>query len=178
MRRTFSYFDSGSRVVSYLLGAAVLAVAGGVALGSLRPGDMAGLVLDTFGVTFLALLLTLVFITLFCWVRQSGLGHDGPRRRPWTEAAILGADGVSTLALTFTLLGISLGISILADRPLTPQTVQLVVRDLTKDFSLAFMTTVVGLPISTALRALIRITEVRLVEGVPQQVVYGKGSTP
>ena len=175
MRRTFSLFDSGSRAFSCLLGLAALALATGVAFGTLRPTDLASLMLETFGTSFLFLLTTLIFTALFCWTRQSDLGHDTARRRPWVEAALQAADGVATLALTFTLLGISLGIGTLAERALTPETVQLVVRDLTKHFSLAFMTTVVGLPISAALRALIRVTEARLVAEEPRRLVHHEG---
>lgn len=175
MRRTYSLFDSGSRALSCLLGLAALALAAVVVIGALRPADIAGLLLETFGTAFLGLLAALVFTTLFCWVRQSSLGHDAARRRPWVEAASQAADGVSTLALTFTLLGISLGIGTLAEKALTPETVQLVVRDLTKHFSLAFMTTVVGLPVSAALRALIRVTEARLIAEEPLRLVHHQG---
>jgi len=50
-----------------------------------------------------------------------------------------------------------------------------VVRDLTKHFSLAFMTTVVGLPVSAALRALIRVTEARLIAEEPVRLVHHQG---
>ena len=59
------------------------------------------------------------------------------------------------------MLGISLGIGTLAEEQLTPDTVQAVVKNLTKHFSLAFMTTVVGLPCSAILRSLIQITEAK-----------------
>ena len=175
MRQIFLYFDSGSRAISFLLGLAALALATSVAIGTLRPGEIARLILETFGTAFLILLVALIFAALLCWVRQTGLGHDGARRRPWSEAALQAADGISTLALTFTLLGISLGIGTLAERALTPETVQLVVRDLTKHFSLAFMTTVVGLPVSAALRALVRVTEARLVAEEPRRLVHHEG---
>jgi hypothetical protein len=68
---------------------------------------------------------------------------------------------VTTLALTFTLLGISLGIGTLAGQELTPETIQPVIRKMTANFSLAFMTTVVGLPISALLRSLIIVTHAR-----------------
>mgnify|MGYP001380422721 CR=1 FL=1 len=177
MGRAFSYFNSVSRVLSCLLGLTALALAGGMLFGSVRPSDLAGIILETFGSAFLTLLLALVFTTLFCWMRQTSLSNDQRRRHPWTEAAMQAADGVATLALTFTLLGISLGIGTLAERTLTPGTVQLVVRDLTKHFSLAFMTTVVGLPISAALRALIRVTEARFVAEAPRRLVHHQGET-
>lgn len=84
----------------------------------------------------------------------------------WLEVGVQAANGVTTLALTFTLLGISLGIGGLAGQPLTPETVQPIIRQLTADFSLAFMTTVVGLPVSAGLRAALLIThEKRIRDG-------------
>jgi len=71
----------------------------------------------------------------------------------WQSVALQAAGAVTSLALTFTLLGISLGIGSLAGQPLTPDTVQDVIQELTANFSLAFMTTVVGLPSATLLRA-------------------------
>lgn len=75
----------------------------------------------------------------------------------WHEVGQQVGNGISTLALTFTLLGISLGIGTLAEQPLTPENVQVLVSGLTKQFSMAFMTTVVGLPAATIVRALIGI---------------------
>lgn len=72
----------------------------------------------------------------------------------WYEVAQQSGNGISTLALTFTLLGISLGIGTISDQPLTPENVQVIISGLTKQFSMAFMTTVVGLPAATIVRAL------------------------
>ena len=80
----------------------------------------------------------------------------------WNETGEHAANAVATLALTYTLLGISLGIGTLADQELTPQTIQPVIRGLTEHFSLAFMTTVVGLPTAAILRAIVAITNVHL----------------
>lgn len=71
----------------------------------------------------------------------------------WWELAQQAGGGVATLALTFTLLGISMGIGSLSDQALSPDTIQDVIGELTKQFSTAFMTTVVGLPAATVLRA-------------------------
>ena len=49
----------------------------------------------------------------------------------------------------------------LAGKELTPDTVQVVIRGLTENFSLAFMTTVVGLPVSAVLRTLLLVTSAR-----------------
>ena len=58
--------------------------------------------------------------------------------------------------------GISLGIGTLAGQPVNAETVQSIIGDLTSHFSLAFMTTVIGLPVSAALRAVIHITDTYL----------------
>lgn len=75
----------------------------------------------------------------------------------WQEVGQQAGNAIATLALTFTLLGISLGIGTLAEQPLTPDNVQIMVSGLTKQFSMAFMTTVIGLPTATIIRALISI---------------------
>jgi len=75
----------------------------------------------------------------------------------WQEVGQQSGNAIATLALTFTLLGISLGIGTLADQPLSPENIQTLVSGLTKQFSMAFMTTVIGLPTATIIRALVCI---------------------
>jgi len=75
----------------------------------------------------------------------------------WQEVGQQAGNAIATLALTFTLLGISLGIGTLAEQPLNPENVQVIIAGLTKQFSMAFMTTVIGLPTATVIRALISI---------------------
>lgn len=72
------------------------------------------------------------------------------------------SNGITTLALTYTLFGISLGIGTLSEATLTPDTIHEVIRALTANFSLAFMTTVVGLPVSALLRSLLAVTHARI----------------
>jgi len=85
-----------------------------------------------------------------------------PERLIWTEGGLHAANSAATLALTYTLLGISLGVRTLADQELNTDTVQKVIGGLTEHFSVAFMTTVLGLPTAAGLRALISITDVKL----------------
>jgi hypothetical protein len=59
------------------------------------------------------------------------------------------------------LLGISVGIGTLSKQSLTPETVNEVIGILTQQFSMAFMTTVVGLPAATLSRALLSISMVK-----------------
>jgi hypothetical protein len=148
----------GSQAASYLLGGLVLATAVAVTLLSQDVTAITGWALDVLGAGFLVLLATLVFTTLFSLVRMNGDTTRQSDREYWYAVGMQAANGVTTLALTFTLLGISLGIGSLAGQNLTPETVQGVIRDLTANFSLAFMTTVVGLPVSAALRALLVIS--------------------
>lgn len=75
----------------------------------------------------------------------------------WQEVGLQAGNAIATLALTFTLLGISLGIGTLSEQPLSPENVQLMISGLTKQFSMAFMTTVIGLPTATIIRALTSI---------------------
>lgn len=157
MRALLATLDSTSRATSYLMGALVLALAVAVLATSHSAADIAAWAREVLGWTFVGLLAALVFLALFSWVRLLG----GEASDVWFEAGIQAANGVTTLALTFTLLGISLGIGALAGQPLTPETIQPVIRKMTANFSLAFMTTVVGLPVSATLRSLIVVTHAR-----------------
>ncbi|MBF0246733.1 MAG: hypothetical protein HQL36_01465 [Alphaproteobacteria bacterium] len=112
-----------------------------------------------FGITFLIVFSVLVVTVLLCWSRQTALLDSSRIRLVWFEGGMQAAGGIATLALTFTLFGISLGIGTLADQSLSPETVPTIISELTRHFSMAFMTTVVGLPVSAALRALLIVTE-------------------
>jgi hypothetical protein len=151
--------DSTSRALSYLLGALCIGLAAAVFATSMAPDAIARWTLEVFGISFVVLFSGLVFISLFAWVR---MGQIPQQRDFWLEVGSHGANGVSTLALTYTLLGISLGIGSLANQELTPETVQVIIGELTKHFSLAFLTTVVGLPSAAVLRAMLSISHQRM----------------
>ena len=95
----------------------------------------------------------LVSAGLYGWVRLKG----DDNKNYWKELGLQSANGIATLSLTFTLLGISLGIGSLAEQTLNPETVPEIIQSLTQHFSTAFMTTVVGLPTAAALRAAIAL---------------------
>jgi len=96
----------------------------------------------------------IIFSGLFSMAVVAGASIKADKNNDFLyEAGLQAANGISTLALTFTLLGISLGIGTLSDQPLTPSSVNSIIGELTKQFSMAFMTTVVGLPSSAILRA-------------------------
>jgi len=150
--------SGGSRTMSYFLGAVVLALAMALALGALEPGQILAWAARVLGLVFLGLLSLLILATLYCWQRLLTHELTPQQRLAWHEAGLHAANGIATLALTYTLFGISLGIGELAGQNLTPDTVQDVIRSLTERFSLAFMTTVIGLPTSALLRALLSIS--------------------
>ncbi|MFQ5973048.1 MAG: hypothetical protein ACE5Q3_12010 [Alphaproteobacteria bacterium] len=160
MRETARLLGTTSQAVSYLLGSVVIALALASFSTSLSVSDIAVFTWDVLGVTFTALMGGLLLICFFCWIRLSRAATEN-EAHPWYAAGIQASNGVATLALTYTLLGISLGIGGLADTTLSPETIQEVIRGLTKNFSMAFMTTVVGLPASALLRGLMVVTKAR-----------------
>ena len=154
-----SGLDSGSRTLSFFLGIVVLGLFAAAMATSLDAGDILTWAREVFGVTFLLALSALVVTVLHCWMR---LEADGAPDTARLETGLHAANGVATLALTYTLLGISLGIGSLANQDLGPETIQVVIRDLTGHFSMAFLTTVVGLPVSAVLRAMLMIRTKRI----------------
>ncbi len=157
MRYKTRFLTQGIQAVSYLLGGLVLCTALAVVTVSRDVSAVAGWALDVLGAGFLCLLGGLIFLAVLALIRINDSAADEKTKGLWFEVGLQASGGVTTLALTFTLLGISIGIGSLAGQPLTPETVQTVIRDLTANFSLAFMTTVVGLPVSSALRAALTI---------------------
>ena len=137
---------AGSKALSYFLGLVVLAMAVAVIATAKPAGSIIAWALSVFGITF---------TVLIAGVRLHDAGEDIAF---WGQLGMHAANGIATLALTYTLLGISLGIGSLAEQTLTPETIQEVIRGLTKHFSMAFMTTVIGLPLAAFARALIALT--------------------
>jgi hypothetical protein len=154
MQNVIRIWGLGSQSISYFLGAAMLLLAGAVLFTATDINTVFDWLLNVFGVSFLVLLTILSLIAVYSWVNLI----NNSNRDLWMHIGLHAANGVSTLALTYTLLGISLGIGTLAEQDLTPETVRVIIRGLTEHFSMAFMTTVVGLPVSALLRALLLIT--------------------
>lgn len=118
-----------------------------------------------FSVAFIVIFSLLIALSAFAIVQL----RDTEQAHYWHEVGQQAGNGIATLALTFTLLGISLGIGTLAEQPLTPENIQLMISGLTKQFSMAFMTTVVGLPAATIVRALVSIKYQR-VQLIPKEL--------
>ena len=148
-----------AQALGLLLGATVLVLAGCRLLFDLSPAEAAERALALFGGVFPLPFVALVVLAGTAAIR---LSRD-PGDRRWRQLGLQAASGIATLALTFTLLGISLGIGGLAGRPLTPDNVQAVIGELTGRFALAFATTVVGLPVAAGFRALVLVLSARAV---------------
>ena len=82
---------------------------------------------------------------------------ENRRRKFWFETGLQVSNLISTLALTYTLLGISLGIGELSSSKLDIDTINQTISKLTQQFSMAFMTSVIGLPLSGLLRSILII---------------------
>ena len=76
----------------------------------------------------------------------------------WFQIGVHAANGIATVALTFTLFGISAGINQLAAGELNIDSVNAVITGLTSQFSMAFLTSVVGLPLSALMRMVVVVT--------------------
>jgi hypothetical protein len=157
MSRYLPEGDMIMRGLSYFLGGGVLILAAATLATHKNPSDLAALAGRVFGPGFIVSYALLLLSGLLCWRKQ--VRHPGVSL--WPRAALQAASGIATLALTFTLLGISLGIGSLSEQRLSPETINDIITALTAQFSMAFMTTVVGLPTSAALRALVVLTEAR-----------------
>jgi len=166
-----------SQAASYVLGGLALCVATGVAMWSRDASEIASWSLAVLGPGFIALLAGLVLVSAFSLVRLVA-STDRAEEDFWVDVGVQAANGVMTLALTYTLLGISLGIGTLAGQELTPETVRGVIQDLTANFSRAFLTTVIGLPVSAALRAVLVVTHGRRRMAASAAIQPNGGSTP
>ncbi|MDX1400627.1 MAG: hypothetical protein R3245_01785 [Kiloniellales bacterium] len=155
-RQTVQWLTGASRTSSTLLGGFVVFLAFAAMISGEGVSEIGRWAWEVLGVTFIVLLTSLVFITVFSWTRMD-LNVDPDQRELWMTAGLQAANGIATLALTYTLFGISLGISSLAGQELTPDTVQGVIQTLTAQFSTAFMTSVIGLPLSALMRAILLV---------------------
>jgi len=164
MRALLDIAGPGTRALSYLLGFSVIGLASAVMITETQVGDIVAWSEKIFGTLFLTMFCGLVYVSALALVKVSGRPLGEPGVRTWFEAGVQAANAIATLALTYTLLGISLGIGSLANHDLNPQTIQDVIKGLTDNFSMAFMTTVVGLPMSAGLRAALLVAYSRAQE--------------
>ena len=158
---------SGARALAYLLGWIVLVLAIAVLVTGHSAREIVAATIHTLSPTFVVIALSLILLALLAWLRVQVEELTPCERNAWQETGLQATSCLANLALVYTLFGISLGIASLADEPLSAATAPAIIGRLTKSFSMAFLTTVVALPIATLLRALIAVTVARLPEPFP-----------
>ena len=147
--------DNISQVLSLFLGVTVLMVCAYVILTGNHPNDLVNWSISILGLSFVVTLLVLIFGAIFC-IFKLKKSHFNTNKF-WFETGMQFANSISTLALTFTLLGISLGIGELAISKLDINSINVTIGKLTNKFSMAFLTSVIGLPLSSLLRSILII---------------------
>ena len=157
---------SGMWRVNLGLGVRALAVLGGLVLIGLAltlllfgvaPKDLFAATRDTLGLLFIALALGLVLTVMIAVAKIRDAQLDRQSKSVWLHIGLHAANGIATVALTFTLFGISAGIGELAAGDLNIDTINTVIASLTDQFSMAFMTSVVGLPLSALMRVVVGV---------------------
>ncbi|NQV78930.1 MAG: hypothetical protein HQ495_00155 [Alphaproteobacteria bacterium] len=143
----------GIGMAGWGIGGGVILLAAVRGLSGTAPAETIAMVQDALGGWFVAAALVLTLIALVAWHRV----RSAPSAHLWYEVGAAASNGLVTLALTFTLVGISAGITTLHGRPLTPETVQPIIAELGHAFGRAFLTTIVGLPLAAVLRALLAV---------------------
>lgn len=159
--------NHSGKVGAYALGGMVILLALVVYLTQWSAVEVFEWLESVFSVSFLLLFFLLVSLCLYAIYRL----RNNLNPRFWLEAGLQASSGIATLALTFTLLGISLGIGALSEQTISPDTVQDIIKTLTRNFSTAFMTTVVGLPVANILRAAIVLCDIKRQQQAPNLVV-------
>lgn len=148
----------GARALAVLGGLVVIGLALTLLLFGVAPKDLFAVAKDTLGVLFIALAVGLVLTVMIAVAKIRDAQVDGQSKSVWLHIGLHAANGIATVALTFTLFGISAGIGELAVGDLNIDTINTVIASLTDQFSMAFMTSVVGLPLSALMRVVVGVT--------------------
>ena len=148
-------FNQSSQALSIFLGGIVLILFLYVGYSDANPYFVFEWLVSTLGYSFLIIT---TFLTLIAIISIININNCESRRRKfWFETGLQVSNLISTLALTYTLLGISLGIGELSSSKLDIDTINQTISKLTQQFSMAFMTSVIGLPLSGLLRSILII---------------------
>ena len=150
--------DLGVRASAVFGGLVVIGLALTLLLFGVAPKDLFAAAKDTLGLLFIALAFGLVLTVMIAAAKIRDTQLDRQLKSVWLHIGLHAANGIATVALTFTLFGISAGIGELAAGDLNIDTINTVIASLTDQFSMAFMTSVVGLPLSALMRVVVGVT--------------------
>lgn len=142
-----------ARCVVYCTGSGIIALALATHFLALDLAQLFSWLEMAFGPVYLSSYVLLLAVSMLAISRLA----DPIKGGFWYETGVQAAAGIATLALTFTLLGISLGIESLSKQDISPDNIQPIITELTRHFSTAFLTSIVGLPTANALRAAVSI---------------------
>ena len=148
-------FNQSSQALSIVLGCSIIILLFYVLMTDKNPSYIFEWSTSVLGTTFIVILLLLTFGSVVCALNISN--HNTLNKKFWFETGLQLSNLISTIALTYTLLGISLGIGELSSSKLEVDTINQTISGLTEQFSMAFMTSVIGLPLSGILRSVLII---------------------
>ena len=149
---------SWAKALCILLGMTVMTLVLVTAMTDKPVGQIIAISEKLFSGLLIAAFVGLLYASVLALTKIHGQEANQPGIRSWFETGVQSANAIATLALTCTLLGISLGIGSLSDHELNPTTIPQVIKGLTEHFAMAFMTTVIGLPVSAALRSALLVS--------------------
>ena len=132
------YVDLGHffRVLAILAGLIVILLALILFIFGIAPVNLFTSARDTLGMLFMGLSAGLLLITMMAIAKLRDPSLEFGRKTAWFQLGH--ANGIATVALTFTLFGISAGINQLAAGELDIDSVNAVITGLTSQFSMAF----------------------------------------
>lgn len=147
--------NSLSQSLSWFLGLTVLTFFAYMFISGDDPKSLMKWSFSTLGTLFILILTSQIFLSIFCIVKLNNSLMIF--KRYWFEFGVQVSNSISTIALTFTLFGISVGIGGISSSNLDISTINQTIGNLTKSFSMAFMTSVIGLPVAAILKSILVI---------------------
>ena len=152
------HLGHGARVTAFISGLIVIFLALNLFLLGVTPSHLFAAAKDTLGLLFLILILFLILVSTMAITKLRDQRIKKETKSVWLHLGLHAANGIATVALTFTLFGISVGVGELTAGNLNIDNVNKVIASLTDQFSMAFMTSVVGLPLSALMRVMVGVT--------------------
>ena len=147
--------NQSSQAISLLLGTLIVILLIYVLTTNNDPSFIFNWLISVLGNTFIVFLLFLSITSIICIINVCSVEES--KKKLWFESGLQLSNLIATIALTYTLLGISLGIGELSASKLDVGTINQTISRLTNQFSMAFMTSVIGLPLSGILRSILVI---------------------
>ena len=149
------HLNQSSQALSIFLGSIILILVSYVFISGSDAFTVFDWATSVLGTTFILLLSFLIITSIVCVINVCNIKVN--EKKFWFETGLQFSNLISTIALTYTLLGISLGIGELSSSNLKVDTINQTISKLTEQFSMAFMTSVIGLPLSGIFRSILII---------------------